>query len=161
MLLEKRNDITNQFGKNNIISKGEKFFDAPKKIEKITPEKSCFEPIEVSKDKLNRIKLKIFRNKKLTTAIDKTQYTLSDINDLVNKIGSKSISKDEAINIYNYIAEKGKKFAESRQTPNRKKILDITNSLGKIFNELLDTTDMPDLESEESAAERRKKKDKD
>ena len=119
MLLEKRNDITNQFGKDNIISKGEKFFDATKKIEKITPEKSCFEPIEVSKDKLNRIKLKIFRNKKLTTTIDKTQYTLSDLNDLVNKIDSKSISKDEAINIYNDIVEKGKKIAESRQTPNR------------------------------------------
>ena len=138
-----------------------RIFDAPKKIEKSTPEKSFFEPIEVSKDKLNSIKLKILRNKKLTTTIDKTQNTLSDINDLVNKIDSKSVSKDETINIYNDIAGKGKKIAESRQTPNRQKILDIINNLGKIFNELLDATDMPDLESEESAAERRKKKDKD
>ena len=125
-----------------------RIFDAPKKIEKSTPEKSFFEPTEVSKDKLNSIKIKILRNKKLTTTIDKTQYTLSDINDLVNKIDSKSISKDETINIYNDIAEKGKKISESRQTPNRQKILDIINYLGKIFNELLDTTDMPVLESE-------------
>ena len=46
-------------------------------------------------------------------------------------------------------------------------MLKIINYLGKIFNEpntddkqsdIADTTDMPDLESEESAAQRRKKK---
>ena len=74
--------------------------------------KSFFELIEVSKDKLYSIKLKIFRNKKLTTTIDKDQYTTSDINDLMNKIDSKGISRNDAINIYNNIAEKGKKLQD-------------------------------------------------
>ena len=70
--------------------------------------------IEVSKDKLNSIKLTILRNKKLNITIDKNQYTISYINDFVNKIDSKRISRNDAINIYNDIAEKGKKIAESR-----------------------------------------------
>ena len=41
--------------------------------------------------------------------IDKKQYTLSDINDLVNKIDKKIIKRNKAINIYNDISEKGKK----------------------------------------------------
>ena len=65
--------------------------------------------IEVSKDKLNSIKLTILRNKKLNITIDKNQYTISYINDFVNKIDSKRISRNDAINIYNDIAEKGKK----------------------------------------------------
>ena len=75
--------------------------------------------IEESKDKLNSIKLTILRNKKLNTTIDKNQYTISYINDFVNKIDSKRISRNDAINIYNDIAEKGKKIAESRQTSSR------------------------------------------
>ena len=63
----------------------------------------------MSKDKLNSIKLTILRNKKLNITIDKNQYTISYINDFVNKIDSKRISRNDAINIYNDIAEKGKK----------------------------------------------------
>ena len=70
--------------------------------------------IEVSKDKLNSIKLTILGNKKLNITIDKNQYTISYINDFVNKIDSKRISRNDAINIYNDTAEKGKKIAESR-----------------------------------------------
>ena len=33
ILLEKRNNLIDQFSKNNIISMGEKFYDAPKKSE--------------------------------------------------------------------------------------------------------------------------------
>ena len=58
----------------------------------------------MSKDKLDSIKLKAFRNKNLSTTIDKERYTLSDVNDLVNKIHSNS--NDEVINSYNDIAEK-------------------------------------------------------
>ena len=83
VLLEKRNNLINKFTKNNIIPKDEKLFDAPKKIEKSTPEESFFEQIEVSRDKLDSKKLKILRNKKLGTMVDKKQYTLSDINILV------------------------------------------------------------------------------
>ena len=60
----------------------------------------------MSKAKLNSTKLKILRNKKLTTTIDKKQYMISDINDFVNKIDSSSMSRNEAINIQNDIAEK-------------------------------------------------------
>ena len=83
---------------------------------------------------------------------------MSDINNLVNKIDSKRISNDEAINIYNDIAKKAKKNSGSRQTPNRQNFLEIIDSLEKNFNELTDTTDMVDLKSEESAAERREQK---
>ena len=37
VLIKKRGEIINQFTKKNIISRGEKFFDVPKKIEKSTP----------------------------------------------------------------------------------------------------------------------------
>ena len=40
MLLKKRGELINQISKNNIISKGEKFFDAPKKSEESILEKS-------------------------------------------------------------------------------------------------------------------------
>ena len=108
---------------------GEKFFEAPKRIEKSTrkkAEESVFEPIEVSKDKLDSIKLNIFRNKNLSTTIDKERYTLSDKNYLVNKIESKSISRDETINIYNGIVKKVKNF-NLRQTKNRQNFLEIIN----------------------------------
>ena len=108
----------------------------------------------MSKGKLDSIKLKIFRHKKLGTTIDKNQYTLSDINDLVNKIDKKSINRNEAINIYNYIAEKGKKIAELRQTKSRQKCLGIIDSSENKFDEQPDKN-IPDLETEESAAERR------
>ena len=92
--------MISQFTKSNIISRGETSFDATKKIEKSTPrktEESVFEPIEVSVDKLDNTKLKILRNKNLSTTISTRRYTLSDINDLVNKIDSKGISRDGAI----------------------------------------------------------------
>ena len=63
----------------------------------------------MSKDKLDNIKPKTFRNKNLSTMIGKERYTLSDVNNLVNKTESKSISRDGAINSYDNIAEKGKK----------------------------------------------------
>ena len=57
----------------------------------------------MSKDKLDSTKLKISKNKNLSTTTIKERYRLSDVNDLVNKIESKSISKDEATNSYNNI----------------------------------------------------------
>ena len=84
------------------------------------------------KGKLDSIKLKILRNRNLIITIDRETYTLSDINDLVNKIANKSINRDEAINIYNDIAEKSKKLIKLRQAKNRQKVLEIINSF-KIF----------------------------
>ena len=45
--------------------------------------------MEVSEDRFNFIKLKIDKNKSLSTMIDKKIYTLNDINELVNKIVKK------------------------------------------------------------------------
>ena len=115
MLLVKRGELLNGFAKNNKISKNEEFFDAPKKIEKSVPEESVFEPIKVSKDKLDSIKIKILRNKKISTTIEK-KNTLSDVNSSVNKIDRKRNSEDEAINIYNDIAEKGKNCRNKANT---------------------------------------------
>ena len=112
----------------------------------------------MSVDKLDNTKLKILRNKNLSTTISTRRYTLSDINDLVNKIDSKGISRDGAIHD---IAKKGKEIANLRQTMNRQTSLEFVNSLEKIFDEIKaddkqpDTTDIPDLESEESAVRRR------
>ena len=88
--------------------------------------------IKLPKGKLDSIKLKILRNRNLIITIDRERYTLSDINDLVNKIANKSINRDEAINVYNDIAEKSKKLIKLRQTKNRQKVLEIINSF-KIF----------------------------
>ena len=57
--------------------------------------------------------------------------------------------------------ESAKQISELRSTQTRQKMLEILNYLGEIFNgfeaddKQLDTTDMPDLESEESAAQRK------
>ena len=45
--------------------------------------------MEVSEDRFNFIKLKIDKNKSLSTMIDKKFYTLNDVNELVNKIVKK------------------------------------------------------------------------
>ena len=111
----------------------------------------------MSKDKLDSIKLKVFRNKKLVTSIDKERYTLSDVNDLVNKIERKSISRDGAINSSNNVVKKGEKIETLRQTRNRKKLENI-NFKKKLFDEQPDPTDMPDLESEEFAEQNKKQK---
>ena len=65
MLLKKRGELIDQFSKNNIISMGEKFYDAPKKSEESISEKSEQKSdqsipkwVQVSKDRFNFIKLK-------------------------------------------------------------------------------------------------------
>ena len=76
-----------------------------KKIHQKNPGESVFQLIEVPKDKLDSIKLKISRNKTLNTTISTGRYALSDVNDLVNKT-----DRAEAINSYNDIAEKDKEL---------------------------------------------------
>ena len=96
MLLIKRGELINQFSKNNIISKNEKFYDAPKKGEENTSDKleqksdqSIPKWVQVPKDRFDFIKLKINTNKNLPTMIDNKRYTLNDANELVNKIAEK------------------------------------------------------------------------
>ena len=87
ILLKKRNDLLEQFSKNNIISVGEKFYDAPKKSEESISEKleqksaqSIPKWVQVSKYRFDSIKTKINANKKLATMIDKENNTLNDVN---------------------------------------------------------------------------------
>ena len=56
-----------------------------KKVHQKKTRESVFELIEVPKDKLDSKKLKISRNKTLSTTISTGRYTLSDVNDLVKK----------------------------------------------------------------------------
>ena len=93
MLLIKRGELNEQFSKNNIISKDEKFYDTPKKSEESISEKleqksdqSIPKWVQVSKDRFDFINLKINTNKNLATMIDNKGYTLNDVNKLVNKI---------------------------------------------------------------------------
>ena len=103
------NDIFNQFSKGNIITKNEKFFDAPKKItESVTEHKSEEKPnrsipnwVKVSEERFNSIKQIINKNKDLGTTINNKRYILKDANDLVNKIAIKKIGENNAIKFQN------------------------------------------------------------
>ena len=82
MLLKKRGELIDQFSKNNIISKGEKYYYAPKKSEESISKKSeqkfdqsILKQVQVSKDRLKFIKLKINTNKDLDTMINNKRYT--------------------------------------------------------------------------------------
>ena len=115
ILLEKRNDLIDQFSKNNIISMVEKFYGAPKKSEESISEKLEQESdqsfpkwVQVSKDRFDFIKLKI------------------------NK--SKNFGKNNAIKEYNNLVNKAEKIAKLRSTEPRHKMMKIFIYLGEIFN---------------------------
>ena len=78
----------------------------------------------------------------------------------------KKIGKNKAINFYNNLVKKAEQISELRSTPPRQKMLETFNYLGEIFNgpktddKQLDNTYMPELESEESAAQRRNQQGK-
>ena len=141
MLLKKTGDLIGKFSNNIIISKDEKFHDAPKKSEKIISEKSEQKSdqsipkwVQVPKDRLDFIKLKISRKKDLVTMIDNKRYTLNDANELVNKIAEQKIGKNNAIKEYNDLVNKAEQIAELRSTSRRQKVLEIFHYLGEIFN---------------------------
>ena len=115
MLLKKRGELINQISKNNIISKGEKFFDAPKKSEESILEKSKQKSdqsipkwVQVSKDRFDFIKLKINKNK--------------------------NFGKNNAIKEYNNLVNKAEKIAKLRSTEPRHKMMKIFIYLEEIFN---------------------------
>ena len=115
--------------------------------------------VKVSEEIFNSIKQIINKNKDLGTTTDNKRYTLKDVNDLVDKIAKINIGKNKAIYFYNNLMNKAKPISELRFTLNRQKMLEIFNYLGEMFNvsktnnEQPDTTDMSELENEESAAE--------
>ena len=141
MLLEKRGELIIQFSNNNIISKDEKLYDAPKKSEESISEKSeqksdqsIPKRVQVSKDRFDFMKLKINTNKTLATMIDNKRYTRNDANELVNKIAEQMIAKNNAIKEYNNLVDKVKQITELRPTEPRQKMLKIFNYLGENFN---------------------------
>ena len=98
---------------------GDKFYDVPKKSEESILEKleqksdqSIPKWVQVSEDRFNFMKLKINKNKKLSTTIDKKSHTLNDVNELVNKIAENKIDKNNAIKEYNNLVNKAEKIAE-------------------------------------------------
>ena len=142
LLLKKRYDIINQFAKNNIISRNEKFYDAPKKSEERISENSeqKFDQsfpkwVQVPKDRFDFIKLKINKNKGLATMINNKRYTINDANKLVNKLAEQKIGKNNAIKEYNDLLNKAEQIAELRSTKPREKMFEIFKYLGEIFNE--------------------------
>ena len=115
ILLEKRNDLIDQFSKNNIISVVEKFYGAPKKSEESISEKLEQESdqsfpkwVQVSKDRFDFIKLKINKNK--------------------------NFGKNNAIKEYNNLVNKAEKIAKLRSTEPRHKMMKIFIYLEEIFN---------------------------
>ena len=140
-LVKKRSHIINQFTKRNIITKSEKFFDAPKKItESIREEKSKKERdrsvpkyVKVPEEKFNLVKEITNKNKDLGTTINSKRYTLNDANDLVNRIAKQKIGKNKAIDFYNNLMKKAEQISELRSTLLRQQMLTILNYLGEIF----------------------------
>ena len=130
MLLIKRGELIDQSLKNDIISKGEKFYDAPKKSEESISGKSEQKSdqsipkwVQVSKDRFNFIKLKVNMNKRLATMIGNQRYILNDTNELVNKIAEQNIGKNNAIKAYNNLVNKAEQISELRSTSHRQKCL--------------------------------------
>ena len=105
-MVEKRSDIINQFNKKNIITKSEKFFEAPEKItERVTEEKSkkgsdrsIPDWVKVSEERFNSAKQIINKNKDLGTTINNRRYTLINANNLVNKIAKKRLTRITPLN---------------------------------------------------------------
>ena len=104
MLFIKTVELIQQFSKNNIISKNEKFYEARKKSEEKIPEKleqksdqSIPKWVQVPKDRFDFIKLKTNKNKDLVITMNTKRYTLNDANKLINKIAEQKIGKNNAI----------------------------------------------------------------
>ena len=141
MLLKKRGELIVQFSKKYIISKNEKFYDAPKKGEKSISEKleqksdqSIPKWVQVPKDRFDFIKLKINTYENVATTIDNKRYTINDVNELINKIAEQKIRKNNAIEEYNNLVNKADRITELRSTELRQKMLKIFSYIGEIFN---------------------------
>ena len=129
MLLIKAVELIEQFSKNNIISKNEKFYEARKKSEENISEKSeqksdqsipkC---VQVPKDRFDFIKLKINKNKDLVTTMNTKRYTLNDANKLINKIAEQKIGKNNAIKEYNDLVNKAEQISNLRPTSHRQEM---------------------------------------
>ena len=130
-----------------------------------------------AKSRFNEIKYVITRaNKiKLMTRLEKRNITLKNAEKLLEGIISGKINKKKSKDMHNDIAEDVNKLHKLKPTESRKKMLPSFKQLEEIFmgykadeevddkaddetddetDEQPDTTDMPELESEESAEQR-------
>ena len=127
-----------QFTRNNIFSRNEKFYDTPKKSEESISknseqksDQSIPKWVQVSEDRFNSIKLKINGN---NYGNRQKNYTLNGVNKLVNTIAEQKIGKNNAIKEYNNLVNKAEQIAKLRSTLHRQKMLEMFNNLGEIFN---------------------------
>ena len=68
------------------------------------------------KDRFDFIKLRINKNKELSTMTDKKTDTLNGVTELVNKIAEKKIGKNNAIKENNNLVNEAEEIAELRHT---------------------------------------------
>ena len=138
--------------------------------------------IKVSKSRFNEIKDMITKANeiKLITRLRGRNITLKNVEKLLEGIISGKINKNKARNMYNSIVEDVNKLNKLKSTESRTKMLPIYKQLEESFmgpkaddiyddetddedddetddedDEEVDTTNMPELETEESAAQRR------
>ena len=88
----------------------------------------------MSADRFKFVKLKINKNKDLSTTINIKRYTLNDANELVNKIKLNKTGKNTAIKAYNNLVNKAEQITELKSSSHRQKLVEIFNYLGEIFN---------------------------
>ena len=119
--------------------------------------------VKVSKKGFNEILSTVTeaKNEGLTTYVDGREITLDNTESLLKDLDNGMLGKHEFKNRYSDIANDVKIILnKSITTTNQEKIVEIMLLLKRIpkpgrSDEQLDTTDMPELESEESDLERR------
>ena len=105
------------------------------------------------------------KNEGLRTNVDGREITLDNTKKLLKDLGNGILDEHEFKNRYNDIVNDVEAIVNGLiTTRNQEKIAEIMSLLKEILkaksNEQLDTKDMPELESEESAAERRNQQGK-
>ena len=105
------------------------------------------------------------KNEGLRTNVDGREITLDNTKKLLKDLGNGILDEHEFKNRYNDIFNDVEAIVNGLiTTRNQEKIVEIMSLLKEILkaksNEQLDTKDMPELESEESAAERRNQQGK-
>ena len=118
--------------------------------------------VEISEKKINEIlsTASKAKNEGLQTNVDGREVTLDNTESLLKDLGNGILNCHEFKNRYNNIVDDIKTILNKPMIRrNGKKIIEIMGLLKEIIktklNEEPDTTDMPELESEESAAGRR------
>ena len=115
--------------------------------------------VEISEKRFNEILSTVTKakNEGLRTNVDEREITLDNTESLLNNLGHGLVDGHEFKNRYNDIVDDIKAIVDkSSSTRNKKKVMSLSREILKTKStEQPDTTNMPELKSEESAAERR------